>query len=103
MANVEDVARANLLAAEKECVGEVINIGGGTSISVNALIGHLERITGKQAKIRYTGPVTGDARHTMADIRKAKQVLRWEPQVELVEGLERTVASMMEYYYPEVR
>jgi len=47
--------------------------------------------------------VTGDARHTMADIRKAKQVLRWEPQVELVEGLERTVASMMEYYYPEVR
>jgi len=67
------------------------------------LIGHLERITGKQAKIRYTGPVTGDARHTMADIRKAKQVLGWEPQVELVEGLERTVASMMEYYYPEAK
>lgn len=53
MTYVDDVVRANLLAAERECVGEVLNIGGGTSITVNELIAHLERITGRKARITY--------------------------------------------------
>lgn len=101
MTYVEDVVRANLLAAEKPCVGEVFNIGGGTSITVNQLIDHLQRFTGKSAKLSYLEAIKGDARHTLADISKAQKVLGWNPHMEIADGLARTVASIRKFYYPE--
>ncbi len=101
MTYVEDVARANLLAVEKGCVGGIINIGGGTSITVNQLIAHLERITGKRARIRYVEQARGDARHTLADISRAGRVLGWRPEMETMEGLEETVRSIRAFYYPK--
>lgn len=100
MTYVEDVVRANLLAAEKECVGEVINIGGGASITVNQLIAHLERITGKKARLSYVEQAKGDARHTLADITRAGRMLGWKPEMDTVTGLEQTVLSIREFYYP---
>jgi UDP-glucose 4-epimerase len=100
MTYVEDVVRANLLAAEKECTGEVMNIGGGTSITVNQLIADLERITGRKARVRYTEQAKGDARNTLADISRAERVLGWKPEVDTGAGLERTVASIKSFYYP---
>jgi nucleoside-diphosphate-sugar epimerase len=98
MAYVDDAVRANILATNKNCEGEVINIGGGSSLTVNQLISHLERITSKEGKVRLIEAVKGDARHTFADISKARRLLYWEPEVDIVEGLKRTVASIKEYY-----
>jgi len=98
MTYVEDVVRANLLVMEKECVGTTMNIGGGTSITVNQLIAHLERITGRQTEVKFLAPAKGDARHTFADITRANQFLDWEPEMELVAGLELTVSSIRNYY-----
>ena len=99
MTYVDDVARANLLACERDCSGATLNIGGGSSITVNQLIGHLERIVGKEAQLEYVEPVKGDARDTFADITSAGRVLDWRPEADLVEGLERTVASMGTCYF----
>lgn len=80
--HVRDVVRANLLAAESPKVGagEVINIGGGRNKSVNevaALIG---------GPTVFIEPRV-EPKHTRADIRRAKELLRWEPEVPFEEGV----------------
>ncbi len=100
MTYVDDVVEANLLAAETSCVGEIFNIGGGTSITVNELITHLEHLTGKTGKVRRVDPARGDARHTLADIRMASRLLAWMPQMATEAGLARTVASIRDFYFP---
>jgi UDP-glucose 4-epimerase len=94
MTYVDDVVRANLLASQMDCVGEALNIGGGTSITVNELIGHIEKIIQKKAQKKYIEAVKGDARHTLADISKARQILLWEPETEIFEGLKNTIYSI---------
>ena len=101
MTYVDDVVRANLLASHKNCVGEIFNIGGGSSITMNQLIVHLEGLTGKKAKVQYLKPVKGDARHTLAEITKASELLGWVPDVGVEKGLSKVVDSIREYYYPE--
>ncbi len=80
---VEDVVRANILAAESDRVGngEVINIGGGKSYSIN----YIARMIGGSYEHGPARP--GDPRNTLADISKAKELLGWEPRVSLEEGI----------------
>lgn len=80
--HVSDVVCANLLAAESPNVGrgEVINIGGGRNVSINDLA---QMIGGPRVYI--------DARlephDTLADNRRAKQLLEWEPKIKLEDGI----------------
>lgn len=81
--HVHDVVRAQIRAYECDAVGkgEVINIGSGRSISMNelaALIG---------GECTYV-PARPEARHMLADITRAKEVLGWEPLFNLEEGIE---------------
>ena len=80
---VGDVVRANILAAESENVGngEVINIGSGTNNSVLELT---EMIGGEYKHIPAR---PGEARETLADISKAKELLDWEPTITVEEWL----------------
>ena len=79
---VGDVARANLLAAESSKVGkgEVINIGRGQNYSVN------------QVAQMIGGPVTHiearlEPRESLADISQARELLGWQPKVDLPQWL----------------
>lgn len=86
--HVSDVARANILAAESETVGagEVINIGGGKEYSVNAVA---KMIGGETVSIPAR---PGEVRCTCADTRRAKELLDWEPTMQLEQGLRELVA-----------
>ena len=77
--HINDVVRANILAAKSEDVGsgEVMNIGTGKSYSVMDLV---EMIGGEHI---FIPPRVGESRHTLADIRRAKKLLDWEPEVSL--------------------
>lgn len=86
---VDDAVEGNLLAALSDVVGEIFNIGGGSQVTLNQVIGNLETLFQRQAKLRYIGTQKGDARDTAADIRKAESMLGYEPQVTLLEGLAR--------------
>lgn len=82
---VDDVARANILAAESDKLkgGEKINISSGESYSIN----YLAKEVG--GEIQYLSPREGDILHTKADITRAKNLLNWEPKVSFEEGLKK--------------
>jgi UDP-glucose 4-epimerase len=89
---VDDITEANILSISHGVPGEVFNIGGGSRISVNELIKKIERYTKKEAKIIHIENQMGDVRDTLADISKAREVLRWRPEVGIEEGLERYIS-----------
>jgi len=82
--HVYDVARANLLAMESDKAGkgEIINIGTGKNFSVIEIA---QMIGGPW---KFIEPRQGEVRQTLADNRKAKEFLLWEPQVSFEQGIE---------------
>ena len=72
----------------------VANIGTGVGTSVNEVLRHLQKVTGNDAPPEYGPPRPGDVRHIALESSRAKLLLGWEPKVGLLEGLEKTVASM---------
>jgi len=88
---VDDVVEANILAANSDFTGEILNVGGGSRISVKELIKLIENIVGKESKIKYIEVQKGDVRHTLADTSKISNELNWKPEVKIEEGLKRFV------------
>jgi nucleoside-diphosphate-sugar epimerase len=87
---VSDVVAANIAAATMpEAVGEAFNIGGGSSVTLAEVLEKIEAIAEISIQKNYFEMAKGDARHTGADIEKAKKLLKWFPQVSLTEGLRR--------------
>ena len=86
--HVRDVVWANVLAAINENVGsgEVINIGSGKRHSIN----HLAKLFG--GPIEYIDS-RSEARHNLADISKAKKLLKWKPEISLEDG----IAEILKY------
>jgi nucleoside-diphosphate-sugar epimerase len=81
--HVSDVVEANILAMESEKAdkGEVINVGAGENHSVN----EIARMVG--GEITYIPLPAGEMRDTLADISKARELLGWEPKVNLEQGI----------------
>lgn len=88
---VDDAVDANILAAMNNITGEVFNIGGGSRISVNALIDEIEIFIGNKARVEYIEKQKGDVRDTCADVSKAKKELGWMPMINIYKGLERHI------------
>lgn len=96
---VGDIARANILAAEKAPSGEIINIGGsGKGIVLNDTLDLIKELTNCETEINYTEKVKGDVKHTSADTSKAKKLLDYQPQVSFEEGLKREVEWLQKIY-----
>lgn len=88
---VEDVVRANLLAAKApHADGDVLNIAGGRRISVMDLIQMVGRVTNTTPRVIHEPARAGDVRDSLADLSRAKKRIGYEPQVPLEEGLRRT-------------
>ncbi len=83
---VDDVVEANIKAMKSKKIkgGEVINIGGKESYSVNYLA---DLIGGEK---QYLLTRKGDVLHTMADTKKAKRLLDWSSKTKFEEGIEKT-------------
>jgi len=79
--NVRDAVQANILAATskipEELLGTVFNIGTGTNYSVNEIV---KMYSHKSINIP---PRPGEARETLADNSKARQILGWQPTISL--------------------
>lgn len=90
---VANAVDANLRAAETiEGVGQVINVANGEQTSLNQLLDALKRITGKtEVEAEYHEPRVGDVLHSLADISRARELLGYEPKVDLEEGLRLTL------------
>ena len=93
---IDDIARGTILAL-KPVDYEIINLGGHESISINELIEMLEQSIGRKAIIEHHPFDKADMMANLADVSKAGQLLGWEPQVGLKEG----VAKMVAWYQAE--
>ena len=92
---IENVVEANLLALRApRAAGQVVNVGCGARISLNELVRILENELATKAKVNYESAKPGDVRHSLADIRRAKELLGYEPKVMIQEGLRRTIDAM---------
>ncbi|HKB68957.1 MAG TPA: SDR family oxidoreductase [Pyrinomonadaceae bacterium] len=90
---IENVVNANLKAAERSGgIGQVINIANGKRITLNQLLHELKSLTNKpDVSADYHEARAGDVKHSLADITRARDLLGFEPRVDLRPGLELTI------------
>jgi UDP-glucose 4-epimerase len=94
---VEDVARANLLAADAAAVsGAIINIGSGLQTSLNAMLTAMSQMLQCTVAVVHREPRRGDILHSFADIARARGLLGYEPHFTLLDGLQRTARALDE-------
>ncbi len=92
---VSDVVRANLLAAESSrAAGRVLNICSGQETSLLDLINVLGSIFDREILPEFQDSRAGDIYRSLGDPSLARELLGFEPQVPLAEGLENTTAWM---------
>lgn len=87
---VDDIARGTI-AGLKPLGYEIINLGGHDVITINDMIAVLENMLGKKANVTRHPAHPADMMTNWADVSKAKQMLGWEPQVSLQQGMQRLV------------
>jgi len=93
---VDDIARGTI-AALKPLGYEIINLGGHEVISINGLVELIEDLTGLKANVQYGPPNLADMRMNQADVSKAKEILGWDPKINLREG----ISNLIEWYKAE--
>ena len=85
---VDDVVAANLAAGRTELPpGSVLNVAGGGSVTVNALLETLGTIMGRELAIDRLPEQPGDVRATGGTIDRARDLLGWEPKTDIETGL----------------
>ena len=90
---LEDIARG-VIAGLKPLKYEVINLGSDSPIVLIDTIRLIEELVGKKAELSHQPFHPADVRATWADIRKAKKLLGWRPQVTFREG----ITALVDWY-----
>lgn len=91
---IDNVVQANVKAmqSDRRFDGLMMNIAYGQQTSMNQLRTRLEELTGKKIPLEPRPARPGDVRHTLADITRARTLLGYAPEVDVDEGLRRTIA-----------
>lgn len=100
MIHVADVVEACLMAlGTPAAVGQVFNVGSGEQVTNEALVAAVQQTAGLPIRVHVGcfphGPA--DTPHWVADIRKARRLLGWQPSRSLAGGLSETVAWFREH------
>lgn len=103
---VSDTVGGFVRIAESEMgKGEIINIGTGTEIAIRDIADRLQRLCGKQFHLSQSPerlrPEQSEVERLCADVRKAQEIIAWQPEVSLDDGLRRTLEWFREHrnYY----
>jgi UDP-glucose 4-epimerase len=87
---VEDVAKANILAMKNKTGESIFNIGTGIETSVNQIFNYLKGMISPSIEKKHGPAKLGEQRRSLMECSKAKRLLKWEPQISLVDGLKST-------------
>ncbi len=95
---VANAVEANILAAKasKKASGAVINVATARRVDLNELYDNIAALTGCKLRPAYEKMRIGDVRDSLADIRLAKELLGYEPLVQLEEGLANTIHTFLD-------
>jgi len=93
---VDNVVDANLLAMGADLPpGRVFNVACGERITLNHFAAELRELMDSSIEPIYAEPRSGDIRHSLADISRAREEFGYEPFVGFREGLSRTIDSVV--------
>jgi nucleoside-diphosphate-sugar epimerase len=89
---VGDIVAANIAAAQADIApGSVMNVSGGSSVTLSDALRTIEEQAGVELNIERLDTVKGDVFRTGGDATQARSLLGWSPQVDLSEGIRRQV------------
>ena len=95
--HVENIVEANLAAAaEPAAAGRVMNVAIGSSHTLNELVETLRRLLDSDIEPDFAPSRPGDVPESLADVSLARELIGYEPSVAFEEGLERTIAWIVE-------
>jgi len=86
---IADIVRGIIAALDSDVAWSVINLGGHHPVTLTEMVEAVQRALGMEAIIERLPMQPGDMIRTCADVRKAKEVLGWQAEVSLDEGLRR--------------
>lgn len=69
-----------------------VNLGNPCEFTILQLAEIVQKVSGIKADIKFLPPLEDDPKQRRPDISKAKELLNWEPEVSLEEGLKKTIA-----------
>ena len=97
---IDNTVSANLLAAStsKKLSGESVNIACGERISLNQLLGIIREESGVALETIHLPTRAGDVRDSLASIDKARELIGYEPKVNVRDGIARTFAAFKAMY-----
>ena len=85
---IDDIVRGIIASIDNPFDYEIINLGNSTPISVSDLVKNLEKVMGKDAKIKCESEKPGDVPITYASTEKAERLLGFSPATPIDAGLE---------------
>ncbi|MCO6498813.1 MAG: SDR family oxidoreductase [Vicingus serpentipes] len=90
---VENAVQANIKAlfSEKEVKGKIINIACGGRITINELFNAIKNVVGNDVQPIYREERAGDVRDSLADISLAQELIHYNPEIGINEGLKVTI------------
>jgi nucleoside-diphosphate-sugar epimerase len=90
--HIDNAVRANLLAAgtSRKLTGQIVNVACGERTSLNQLLKYIAELAGAWIEPQYLEARGGDIRDSLADISVARELLGYQPSVDIREGLKRT-------------
>ncbi len=96
---ISDVVEANILAATTpQAAGAVMNIAGGSRVSLHDVMHILREVSGSPVDVVYQEKQHGDVAHTYADTQRAQQIMNYHPRISLQEGLAQEFQDMSVLY-----
>ena len=100
---VDDVVAANIAAASTPDVppGTVLNVAGGSNVSVLDTLRILSDLNGRPLRVEHTESVKGDVFRTGGDTAKITRVLGWKPTVTIEQGLARHLDWARQTFGPQ--
>ncbi|MEX0895734.1 MAG: GDP-L-fucose synthase [Patescibacteria group bacterium] len=95
---VEDAARGIVLATEKYDGAEPVNLGSSFEISIKKLAETIKKVVGFKGKIVFDESKPDGQPRRKIDTKRAKNLFKFESEVEFIDGLEETVAYYLSKY-----
>ena len=88
---IDDLTRALLAGLDsRAAVNAVINLGGAEVHTLNQLVATIEEVLKVKIRVQYEAARKFDVPHLQLDIRTAREILGWQPELSLPEGIART-------------
>lgn len=96
---IADVIEANIKAAASDtAIGAVMNIAGGSCVTIEHVLRLLQEISGERIEVIHDHRQPGDVQDTFADTQSAQQLIHYRPRFTLREGLEAEFEQVVSLY-----